>query len=418
MGIREDQKTLRELATQVAEIAELAVQQEKIEMWKSLNRLDPVRPMVLVNHIPWHEMQVNDELTPRSSEPFLRRLETNLRRTLYSWRHLPTDRVVETFVRIPKAIHGTAENLGIVPVEEQIKADPAGGISSHSYTDQFENEDDLEKIKTPEVFLDEKETARREEMARDALNGILDVRMEGHCPRFTPWDRIAEWRGAEKALMDLAVRPDFMHRLMRRVTDAFLNRLDSLETKGLLGCDQAIVKNSGAFTDELPADGFTPDKPRAHDIWSSGMAQILGSVSPEMHDEFEIEYAMEWYGRFGLNYYGCCEPLHDRIGYVARLPNVRKISVSPWAEQVQAAEEIGARFVFSRKPNPAFLAGDSWNPERVRADLLETRRLCEHHGCPLEFILQDLSTVAYQPQRLWQWCEIAMEVAGRDIDDI
>ncbi len=380
-------------------------------MWKALNRLDPVRPMVLVNHIPWHEMQVKDELTPICTEPFLRRLETELRRTLYSWKHLPTDRVVEPFVRIPKAIYGTAENLGIAPVEDQVKADPDSNISSHSYCDQFEDEADLEKIKTPAVFLDEQETKRREETARDALDGILDVRMEGHCPRFTPWDRIAEWRGAEKVLMDLAVRPGFMHQLMRRVTDAFLKRLDSLEAGGLLGCDQAIVKNSGAFTDELPAAGFTPDRPRARDICSSGMAQILGSVSPEMHNEFEIEYAIEWYGRFGLNYYGCCEPLHDRIEYVARLPNVRKISVSPWAEQVQAAESIENRFVFSRKPNPAFLAGNSWNPERVRADLIETRRICECYGCPLEFILQDLSTVAYQPQRLWQWCEIARDVA-------
>lgn len=408
---RKDHEILRELAKQVAEIAALPVQQEKIQMWKALNRLDPVRPMVLVNHIPWHEMQGEDELTPKCAEPFLRTLETDLRRMLYRWKHLPADGVVEPFVRIPKAIHGTAENLGIAPVEQQLKADPDNPISSHRYADQFEDEDDLEKIEAPEVFLDDQETARREDMARDALEGILEVRMEGHCPRFTPWDRIAEWRGAENVLLDLAFRPDFIHRLMRRVTDAFLKRLDSLEAKGLLGYDQAIVKNSGAYTDELPTDGFTPEKPRTQDIWSSGMAQILGSVSPAMHNEFEIEYAMEWYRRFGLNYYGCCEPLHDRIDDVARLPNIRKISVSPWAEQVQAAESIENRFVFSRKPNPAFLAGNSWNPERVRADLLETRRIAERHGCPLEFILQDLSTVNYQPQRLWEWCTIAMEVA-------
>lgn len=411
MSNQQDHEILRELAAKVADIAELPVQQEKIKMWKALNRLEPARPLVMVHHIPWHEMQVKDELTPRCTEPLLRRLETDLRRTLYSWRHLPTDRVVEPFVRIPKAISGTAENLGIVPVEDIVKSDPDSNISSHCYTDQFEGEDDLEKIKTPEVFLDEDKTMRMEDIARDALDGILDVRMEGHCPRFTPWDRIAEWRGAEKALMDLAVRPEFMHHLMRRVTDAFLDRLDSLEAKGLLGCDQAIVKNSGAFTDELPAEGFTPDRPRAQDIWSSGMAQLLGSVSPEMHNEFEIEYAMEWYGRFGLNYYGCCEPLDDRLEYVFRIPNLRKISVSPWAEKVKAAESIVNRFVFSCKPNPVFLAGDSWQPERVRADLLETRRVCERFGCPLEFILQDLSTVSYQPQRLWQWCEIAMDVA-------
>jgi len=29
----------------------------------------------------------------------------------------------------------------------------------------------------------------------------------------------------------------------------------------------------------------------------------------------------------------------------------------------------------------------------------------------LELILKDISTLAYQPRRLWRWAEIAMEVA-------
>ena len=48
---------------------------------------------------------------------------------------------------------------------------------------------------------------------------------------------------------------------------------------------------------------------------------------------------------------------------------------------------------------------------RVRADLQTTRNICQRHGCPLEFILKDISTVRYEPQRLWQWGRLAMEVA-------
>ncbi|MEI6512559.1 MAG: hypothetical protein WCO51_04710 [bacterium] len=33
-----------------------------------------------------------------------------------------------------------------------------------------------------------------------------------------------------------------------------------------------------------------------------------------------------------------------------------------------------------------------------------------HHFCPLKLIQKDISTVAYKPQRLWRWVEIAMEV--------
>jgi len=48
----------------------------------------------------------------------------------------------------------------------------------------------------------------------------------------------------------------------------------------------------------------------------------------------------------------------------------------------------------------------------VREDLLATRRVCEKYGCPLELILKDISTVRYEPERLFQWAQIAKEVVG------
>ncbi len=65
----------------------------------------------------------------------------------------------------------------------------------------------------------------------------------------------------------------------------------------------------------------------------------------------------------------------------------------------------------SCKPNPAHLATSTFDEELIRKDLTETKALCQKFGCPLEFILKDISTVAYSPQRLWRWAEIAMEVA-------
>jgi len=61
----------------------------------------------------------------------------------------------------------------------------------------------------------------------------------------------------------------------------------------------------------------------------SDLPQILGSVSPDMYDEFEITYAKPVCERFGLVYYGCCEPLHNKMDQVRRLPNVRKVSMGP-----------------------------------------------------------------------------------------
>ena len=196
----------------------------------------------------------------------------------------------------------------------------------------------------------------------------------------------------------------------RNLTEANMLMLDQLEDQGLLGSHQQTIHCTGAYTDELPAPGYNPAHPRARDLWTCGMSQIFSTVSPAMHEEFELAYAREWYERFGLVYYGCCEPLDRKLDIVKKIPNVRKISMSPWVDVEAGASQIGREYVFSRKPSPAFLAGDDWNPKAVEADLRKTLEACARHGCPVELILKDISTVRYQPQRLWEWSDIAMRL--------
>ena len=47
-----------------------------------------------------------------------------------------------------------------------------------------------------------------------------------------------------------------------------------------------------------------------------------------MHDEFCVQYEMKWMERFGLVAYGCCEPLHNKIGMLRKIKRLRKISMS------------------------------------------------------------------------------------------
>ena len=143
-----------------------------------------------------------------------------------------------------------------------------------------------------------------------------------------------------------------------------------------------------------------------------GLAQMFSTVSPPMFKEFEVDYASRICERFGLVYYGCCDPLDLKMAEVRLIPHVRKVSMSPWVDEDRGAREIGTAYVYSRKPNPALLATDVFSPEHVRAHLLATGAACERYGCPLELILKDISTVRYEPQRLTQWAAIAMEVSG------
>jgi len=404
----QERTILRELASQVAEIAALPVQQEAIALWKALNALKPVRPMVMIDQVAWHEMNVDDELTLRTESPFCRDLETRLRRALYGWKHMRVDMVVEPIINIGKVICGSG--MGIEVAEQRAVLDPNNDVVGHAYVDQLKTDEDVERIRRPMLELDEKATAEIEEAAHEIFDGLLTVRMQGMLPAFALWDVISTWRGAQNVLFDLGDRPEFMHRIMSRLTDAYLAMLDQLEEQGLLGYGQATVHCSGAYTDELPAPGFDPRHPRARDLWTFGMAQIFAAVSPAMHQEFELDYAVRWYERFGLVYYGCCEPLHNKMEIIKRIPHVRKVSMSPWVDVDKGAERIGKALVFSRKPNPAFLAGSTWDPDTVRRDLQDTRERCARHGCPTEFILKDISTVCYQPQRLWEWADVAMRV--------
>ncbi len=142
-------------------------------------------------------------------------------------------------------------------------------------------------------------------------------------------------------------------------------------------------------------------------MWGAATAQIFGSVSPAMHREFGLEHEKRWLSNFGLAYYGCCEPLHNKIRILQDLPNLRKISISPWADVPAAAELMRGRYVISLKPSPAVLAWQSFDPEAVRREL--TDKLKAARGCNVEIILKDISTVHHEPKRLWEWARIARE---------
>ena len=140
------------------------------------------------------------------------------------------------------------------------------------------------------------------------------------------------------------------------------------------------------------------------------MAQMFSTVSPEIHDEFDLQYSAPLANRCAYTYYGCCEPLHDRIDYLQRAyKNLRKIGVSPWADVEASAEVIGGAYVLSRKPNPAHVASVT-DPDLIRKEITETVKACQRYGCPCDITLKDISTVGYRPENLIVWAETASAV--------
>src|SRR5512137_1744967 len=102
----------------------------------------------------------------------------------------------------------------------------------------------------------------------------------------------------------------------------------------------------------------------------------FSTVSPAMFKQFEVDYVSRLCARFGLVYYGCCDPLDGKMAEVRMIPKVRKVSMSPWVDEGRGASEIGGRFVYSRKPSPAMLATAVLHPDQVCESLVPTRRVC------------------------------------------
>ena len=407
-----DRDVLHRLAAQVAEIIALPCQRETAAAWTRLNRRQPGRPLVWINELPWHEMNVNDELTPVCRDPEWRAVESAMRRTLYEWEHLRADMVIGPAFLVPMAIHDTGFGIGEVTRTEA--TDAASDVVSREFTPQIQNEQDLEKIKTPVVTHDAAATAARLQQFTELFGDLLDVRPYGvGFSWFAPWDELIRWWGVQEAMMDLVLRPELVHAAMDRLVTAYLARLDQWEKLNLLSLNNGNFRiGSGGlgYTDELPAPGFDPDRVRPLDQWGNATAQIFSEVSPDMHEEFALQYERRWLQRFGQTYYGCCEPLWLKLDILKSVPNLRKVSMSPWNKLDRAAERIGRNYVFSLKPNPAVLATDQWNLAQARREL--EKALAASRGCVVEIILKDVSTVRYEPQRVWEWAAMAKEVAA------
>jgi hypothetical protein len=412
-----DTDVLRRLAAEVAEIAALPVHRENAQLWQKLNDMKSERPMVWINEIPWHEMNVDDELTLQTEHPWARDQERDLRRTIYQWRHMPGDMIVSDFLACPLAVHST--DFGIIEDVDVVKTDEANNIVSRHFNIQIRDFADLEKIRMPTVTHNAAATEFRYQAMCRVYEGILPVRKVGQTHIwFTPWDYLIRWWGVQEALIDMIERPELVHAGVERMVDAWMAELDQFVEQNLLSldCDNTRIGSGGyGYTSRLPGDDDDPVHVKPHNMWGCSNAQIFSEVSPQMHWEFALKHDLRWLSRFGLTYYGCCEPLDRKIDILRRIPNLRKISVSPWCDTERTIAQIGADYVISRKPSPAVFAEDVWHPDRARQDL---RQFLEKTGgnCHVELIMKDISTVRYQPQRLWHWAAIATEVARDHAD--
>jgi hypothetical protein len=404
-----DRQILRDLARQVADVACLPVMEQRRNRWKRHNSLGTGRPMILIfPEGSWGELIPGDAL--RCEGPEARGMEFELRHRLYTFHHFASDNVVEAEWIVSKAIRDTGWGL-------QARHRPSTAArGAWAFDPVITSPGDMDKIRLPEVTHDSDETARRLESAQDLFGDILNIRVKGIAHiSFHLMALYTGWRGLEQVMLDMLDEPQWLHDAMARLEEGHHGLVRQYEEQSLfsLNNDGTYHSSGGVgYTDELPAPGFDTGHVRPRDMWSSAEAQEMAQVSPEMHAEFILPYEKRLLAPFGLNGYGCCEDLAAKLDDVLSIPNIRRISISPFAD-VEKCARLQGSCIFSWKPQPAHLVGQ-FDPDMIEAYLQHALQATK--GCVLEIILKDTHTCQNQPERFDRWTQIARRLVDDSPD--
>jgi hypothetical protein len=333
-----------------------------------------------------------------------------LRKEIYWAEKIRDDRVVEPAFAVYRLYEESERGLAA----KIIGGDDDG---AYRWDAPLTDYNDLGKLRFRHISVNDEKTQRLHELALDTLGDILQLRLEG-----VWWwslgmtSDLILLRGFQQVLYDMIDNPDGLHRLMAFLRDENLAKLDFLEANGLLSLNNGgdFVGTGGyGWSDDLPAPGFDCGKVRTRDMWGFCESQETVGVSPKLFEELVFAYQLPILERFGLNIYGCCEPLDRRFDIIKRIPRLRKVTVSPWSDVEGMAERLGSDYVYTRKVNPAEIAQPTIDDERIREGLRDTLRATSRNHCRAEILMRDVLTLSGNPKNIIRWTQIAREESER-----
>lgn len=215
--------------------------------------------------------------------------------------------------------------------------------------------------------------------------------------------------------MDMLDRPKWVHGVLKFMQEAEMKLMDRLESTYRMELNNGnhhVGSGGLGYTDELPTRDLGGKPVGYQDLWGFSDAQELTCVSVGMFDEFAIEYQVPLLSRYGLSCYAGCESLNDKFDFVRKIPNLRRVSVSPWTDVRTAAKALEDKYVFSWKPHPAFLTSREFIPETLENNIKNTLDIAR--GCNIEIVFKDTQTFQNRPERIEQAVDIAMDLVCGD----
>ena len=398
--MKKDREILRSLAYRVAEIGSSDKMEGLKKEWKRHNALQGIRPMICVSpEGAWREIIRDEDLL--CGDELARSFEFSLRQKIYWADEIRDDTPVSADFNVPYAVGGSFYIKDAGDYQERVS-----DTGSFHYNKLITNlEEDLEKLSFREITFNPQLSGEWLEKANEAFGDILNVRHRG-----TFWwtlgltAEVIKLIGLEDMMIYMYDDPEGLHRLMAWFRDEHMNLINQFENLGILTMnneDDIIASGGIGYTDELQhKEGAVQLK----ELWGFAESQETVGISPQMFGEFIFPYQLPLLEKFGINFYGCCEPVEGRWPWIKQIPRLRRLSVSPWSNKEKMADILGKDYIYSRKPNPSYVC-NGFNEEEIRKEFSDMSRLADKIN--LEMILKDTHTVENCPERLGRWVDIA-----------
>ncbi len=406
MSTNGDVTILRDLVKQYNDIAAKPIQDERRDLWRKHNSLERTRPLLYVRWLAaWHEAE---ESKLSCEDPFIQAYERIIRQEIFQ-DTLGDDTVQEPWLtvtasRVSPPLGHWGVKYGRIPSTEK------GG--SWMFDPPIKDLDDISALAEIHHEVNEEATATSAQRLGDAVGDLIAINVD-RAPIWQIWTAdisydIANLRGLEQVMWDMADDPDGLHRLCGFLSESIQRVHQEAEDAGDWHLhnhqNQAVI-----YADDLPDPEANSEPVKRDQLWVFAAAQEMAQVSPAMHDEFVLQYQLPIISKFGLCAYGCCEDLTDKIDMLRQIPNLRRIGVTPVADVAKCAEQIREDYVFSWRPNPAQMICCGFDPELIRSVVSDAMEASK--GCHVDITLKDVQTVQNNPYNLREWVKIVRSVS-------
>lgn len=408
---KKDKGRLRSLACKYAEYACGEAMAQRREKWRLHNRR---QEKTFPFHIEDNGSYFKDLTPPLECEDDeCRVLEGRLLHALVAYEMIDDDQIIPDRFVVDwyTSLTGNCDELQITRADNG-----RGSWLGYRTNEPIKDIDaDFGKLKKRTISLDREQTGRQAHLAEEAFAGLLPVEIGRPSSLYSNGitNDAVHLMGMQELYLQMAMNPDAVHRLFGFLAEDNLTLGQWEEDQGLLTLNhdgnQGYCSGSSLFSDETAVSAG--NRVVSTDRYGYLESQESAGISARMFDEFLMPHFTRFASKFKLFKFGCCEPVHDLMPVLQRLPGLRKVSVTPWCDLRRLTETCREDIIWCRKPIPLKLCGETFVPDDLRGHLEETLDIGQDYF--IEFVYRDTNLLTgNMTDRVAQTCDMIRDLTG------